>query len=148
MLCAYCSVVSDSLLLHGLQPARLLCPWGFSRQEACCGLLCPPPGGVFPTQGLNPDLPHCRQILYHLLQGILGSVRRHCGLLQLGRGCYCVSQVEAREAAEHPYNAQELPHNRQLPSPKYQCQDLKKPVLSVLLVLEIFPLPNLHATFS
>lgn len=84
----------------------------------------------------------------YALQGILGSVRRHCGLLQLGRGCYCVSQVEAREAAEHPYNAQELPHNRQLPSPKYQCQDLKKPVLSVLLVLEIFPLPNLHATFS
>ena len=21
---------------------------------------------IFPTQGLNPDLPHCRQILYHL----------------------------------------------------------------------------------
>ena len=27
------SVVSDSLRPHGLQPARLLCPWGFSRQE-------------------------------------------------------------------------------------------------------------------
>ena len=22
--------------------------------------------GIFPTQGLNPSLPHCRQILYHL----------------------------------------------------------------------------------
>ena len=22
--------------------------------------------GIFPTQGSNPDLPHCRQILYHL----------------------------------------------------------------------------------
>ena len=22
--------------------------------------------GIFPTQGLNPGLPHCRQILYHL----------------------------------------------------------------------------------
>ena len=22
--------------------------------------------GIFPTQGLNPDLPHCRWILYHL----------------------------------------------------------------------------------
>ena len=22
--------------------------------------------GIFPTQGLNPDLPHCRQLLYHL----------------------------------------------------------------------------------
>ena len=22
--------------------------------------------GIFPTQGLNPGLPHCRRILYHL----------------------------------------------------------------------------------
>ena len=28
-------------------------------------LPCPSPG-IFPTQGLNPSLPHCRQILYHL----------------------------------------------------------------------------------
>ena len=28
--------------------------------------------GIFPTQGWNPGLPHCRQILYHLsYQGIL-----------------------------------------------------------------------------
>ena len=26
-------VMSDSLRPHGLQPARLLCPWGFSRQR-------------------------------------------------------------------------------------------------------------------
>ena len=36
------SVVPSSLQPHGLQPARLLCPWGFSRQEAWSGLLCPP----------------------------------------------------------------------------------------------------------
>ena len=29
-----CSVVSDSLRPHGLQPTRLLCPWEFSRQES------------------------------------------------------------------------------------------------------------------
>ena len=23
--------------------------------------------GIFPTQGLNPDIPHCRQILYQLI---------------------------------------------------------------------------------
>ena len=28
-------------------------------------LPCPSPG-IFPSQGLNPSLPHCRQILYHL----------------------------------------------------------------------------------
>ena len=99
------SVVSDSLRPHGLQPSRLLCPWGFSRPEYWSGLPCPPPGdlpksgieprsptlqadsllseapgkpkntgigslsllqGIFPTQGSNPGLPHCRQVLYCL----------------------------------------------------------------------------------
>ena len=57
-----CSVVSDS---HGLQPARLLCPWdslGKNTGVACHALL----QGNFLTQGLNPGLPHCRQILYYL----------------------------------------------------------------------------------
>ena len=59
------SVMSESLQPHGLQPARLLCPWGLSRQNTgvgCHALL----QGIFPTQGSNPDLPHCREILYHL----------------------------------------------------------------------------------
>ena len=38
-----CSVVSDSLQPHGLQPAGLLYLWGFSRQEYWSGLPCPPP---------------------------------------------------------------------------------------------------------
>ena len=37
------SVVPDSLRPHGLQPARLFCPRGFSRQEYWSGLPCPPP---------------------------------------------------------------------------------------------------------
>ena len=44
---------------------RLLCPWdilGKSTGEGCRFLL----QGIFPTQGLNPGLPHCRQMLYHL----------------------------------------------------------------------------------
>ena len=41
-----CSVVSHSLRCHGLQPARLLCPWGVSRQEYCSGLPCPSPGDL------------------------------------------------------------------------------------------------------
>ena len=35
------SVVTNSLWHHGLQPVRLLCPWGFSRQEYWTGLPCP-----------------------------------------------------------------------------------------------------------
>ena len=60
-----CSVMSDSLRPRGLQLTRVLCPRGFSRQEygvGCHALL----QGIFPTQGSNPGLMHCRQILYLL----------------------------------------------------------------------------------
>ena len=69
--CAVCrrSVTSDSLQPHGLQPARLLCPWdspGKNTGEGCHALL----QGIFQprdrTQVSNPGLPPCRQILYHL----------------------------------------------------------------------------------
>ena len=57
--------MSDSLLPHGLQLTRLLCPWnspGKNTKVGCHFLL----QGIFPTQGFNLGLPHCRQILYHL----------------------------------------------------------------------------------
>ena len=40
------SVVSDSLQTHELQPIRLLCPWGLSRQEYWSGLPFPSPGDL------------------------------------------------------------------------------------------------------
>ena len=55
------SVMSDSSWPHGLWPTKLFCPWGFSRQEYWSRLPCPP-SGIFPPQGSNPSLPHCRQI--------------------------------------------------------------------------------------
>ena len=63
--CQVTSVMSDSLWPCWLYLARLLCPWGFSRQECWSGLLCPPPGHL-PNPGLNLGLLCCRQILYHL----------------------------------------------------------------------------------
>ena len=50
------SVESDSSWPHGLQPTRLLCPWGFSRQEYWSGLPCPPPGDL-PNPGITPRSP-------------------------------------------------------------------------------------------
>ena len=47
-----CLVASNSLRSHGLQPTRLLCPWGFSRQEYWSGLPCPPPGNL-PKPGIE-----------------------------------------------------------------------------------------------
>ena len=44
---------------------RLLRPWDFLGKSTgvCCHFLLQ---GIFPTQGLNPGLPHCRQTLYRL----------------------------------------------------------------------------------
>ena len=54
------SVVSDSLQPHGLYS-----PWnspGLNAGVVSLSL----PQGIFPTQGSNPGLPHCRWILYRL----------------------------------------------------------------------------------
>ena len=52
-------------MTKGLQHIRLLRPWDFpgnSTGVGCHFLL----QGIFPTQGLNAGLPHCRQMLYSL----------------------------------------------------------------------------------
>ena len=51
---------------HGFWPTRLLCPWGFSRQKILEWVAMLFSRGIFPTQGSNPGLLHCRWILYHL----------------------------------------------------------------------------------
>ena len=48
--------MSDYLQPHRLQPARLLCPWGFSRQEYLSGLPCTLPGDLF-NPGIQPRSP-------------------------------------------------------------------------------------------
>ena len=56
------SVISDSLGTMGCRPARLLCPRHTSGKNTgvgCHSLL----QGIFPTQGLNLGLLHCKQIL-------------------------------------------------------------------------------------
>ena len=62
-----CSVLRHSDMPNSLRPhgpARLFCPWGFSRPEYWRGLPCPQE--IFPSQGSNPGLPHCRRILHRL----------------------------------------------------------------------------------
>ena len=54
------SVVSNSLRPHGLYN-----PWNSPGQNTEVGSLSLLQG-IFPTQGLNPDLLHCRWILYQL----------------------------------------------------------------------------------
>ena len=53
------SQMSDSLQPHGPQSRE------FSRRNTgVCSL--PLLQGIFPTQGSNPGVPHCRRLLYHL----------------------------------------------------------------------------------
>ena len=55
-----CSVISDSL-----RPHRLYSPWNSLGQNTGVGSLSLLQG-IFPTQGSNPALPHCRWILHQL----------------------------------------------------------------------------------
>ena len=60
-----CLAMSDSLQSHGQRSLAGYSPWdslGKSTGVGCHALH----QGVCPTQGSNPGLLHCRQILYHL----------------------------------------------------------------------------------
>ena len=59
-----CSVGSDSAT-PWIVACQAPLSMGFSRQEYGSGLPIPSQG-IFPTQGLNLGLLHCKQILYHL----------------------------------------------------------------------------------
>ena len=60
LVCESRSVVSDSLQPHGLYS-----PWNSPGQNTRVGSLSLLQR-IFPTQGSNPGLPRCRQILYQL----------------------------------------------------------------------------------
>ena len=76
------------------EPTRLLCPWDFPGNSTgvdCHFLL----QAIFPTQGLNPGLLHCRQVLYclsHWGSQILWEGRNKSGFgiasKDLFRACY------------------------------------------------------------
>ena len=65
-----CAVLNPSVLSDSLSPMDCRPPGssvhgdspGKNTGVVCHALL----QGIFPTEGLNPGLPHCRQILYYL----------------------------------------------------------------------------------
>ena len=102
------SVESDSLQPHGLQPTRLLCPWGFSRPEYWSGLPRPPPGDL-PNPGIEPRSPTLQMNSLpsespgkpkntgvdslSLLHGIFPTQESNWGLLHCRRILYQLSYV-------------------------------------------------------
>ena len=84
-----CSVVSDSWHLYSL--------WNSSGQNTGVGSLSFLQG-IFPTQGSNPGLPHCRWILYQLSHkgkpkntgaGSLSLLQGIFPTQELNRGLHC-----------------------------------------------------------
>ena len=71
----YSIIVNRESVSHSLMFDSFVTPWtivlqaplttGFSGQKYWSELPFPPEE-IFPTQGLNPGLPNCRQILYQL----------------------------------------------------------------------------------
>ena len=77
--------MSDSLWAYGLLPARILCPWDFPGKNigvGCHFLL----QEIFPTQGLNPGLPHCRH-------------------------CRCFTTWATREVHHHSFTSVQFSHS-------------------------------------
>ena len=58
-------ITQSFLTLCDPMDTRILRPWNFLGKSTgvCCHFLLQE---IFPTQGLNPGLLHCRQTVYHL----------------------------------------------------------------------------------
>ena len=102
---------------HGLHPARLFCPWGFSRQESQSGLSCPPPGDLLnlgikcrsPTLQVDslwsepPGNPKNSGVgSLYLLQGIFLTQESNQGLLDCRRILYQLSYEGAQSLRVNP----------------------------------------------
>ena len=61
-----CSVMSNSFTIPWTVACQVPLSMELSRQEYWSGFTIPFSRRTFPTQGLNLDLLHCRQILYHM----------------------------------------------------------------------------------
>ena len=128
--------MSDSLRPHGLQPTRLLRPWDFpgkSTRVGCHFLL----QGIFPTQGSNPGLPHCRPMLYHLShQGSPRILKWVAYPFSVGcsrpRNQTGVSSIADRKAQEY-WSGQPIPSPRDLHDPGIELGFLALSADSLLL---------------
>ena len=89
-----CSVVSDSLW-----PCGLYSPWNSPGQNTGVGSLSLLQG-IFPTQGSNPGLLHCRQILYQLshkgsqriLEWVAYPFSRGSSQPRIWTGIFCIAR--------------------------------------------------------
>ena len=144
-----CSVVSESLQPHGLYR-----PWNSPGQNIGVGsisLL----QGIFPTQGLDPGLPHCRQILYQLshssvqFSSVTQSCLTLCNPMNCSTPCLPVHHQLLEFTQTHVHrvgDAIQLSHSLSSPSPPApnpsQHQSLFQWVNSLHEVAKVLELSN------
>ena len=76
-------------------------PWNSPGQNTAVGSLTLLPG-IFPTQGSNLGLPHCRRILHQLsYQGILVLSRRTLLFILSIEACICQTQPPTPPSPDH-----------------------------------------------
>ena len=130
--CSVNSVVSDSVQPHGLQPARLLCPWdslGKSTRVGCHAL----PQGIFLTQasnlGLSLPKPRCvRKVMPLTLVTVAGWVLEGCTAHPAGRLCSLpgmVPQLTKSPSWSQPGQSWESDSEAHIPT---HFQGMKHPV--------------------
>jgi len=94
---------SPAVMSNTLPPHGLYCPWNSPGQNTglgSCSLL----QGIFPTQALNPGLPHCGRILYQLSHQ--GSPILSCCCCC----CCCVASVVSDSVRPQRRQPTRLPH--------------------------------------
>ena len=132
------SVLPDSLWLHGLYS-----PWNSPNQDTGVGSLSLLQG-IFPTQGSNPVLLHCRRILYQLShQGSNVKVAQSIQSMEFSRPEYWSGQ-----SFPSPGYETMLHHSLLL---SHQGPHISLPLL-LLLPLHgqstYYPHPNSHFSFE
>ena len=144
------SVMSDSLWPHGLQPARLLCPWRFFRQEYWSGLSCPPPGGssqprdgtqVSCTAGGFFTVWATREALY--TQNEITGVQYHTGVLVLTQALWVRVVTEQSHPRRRPGGPREPSLGREDPSLKVLDIWAWRELASLPFFLLVFPTKTL-----
>ena len=137
---------SHSVVSNSLQPHGLYSPWNSPGQNTGVGSLSLLQG-IFPTQGLNPGLPHCRWILYQLSHkrspGILERVaypfssrssqpRNQTGVSCIAGGFFTSWAIrEAQDGWEEQYSSLSLGG---MPTPPFHLGHREKQFLLLLLV--------------
>ena len=116
------------------EPTRLLCPWKSPDQNigvGCHSYL----EGIFPIQGSNLGLLHCRQILYHLNQ-ILSTCVCVCV-------CIHIHTYKDWGNASISQETPKLPADHQKPSVIYKTDSLEQTVQEIrpanTLTLDFWP---------